>query len=270
MRGLLAAAVLLVAFAALGAVQPESGIGFPRDVSEDGWRVDWLIQITSVFIGILFVIMCVWMGWSCLAHGKSHDAHHDHGDGKKSMLTALALSALIFLVVDGNLFVNSLIDLDDVTWNFERAEVDPRAVRIEVNARQWAWQVRYAGLDREFNTADDVLALNDVRVPLGAPVVIQLGSVDVIHSLFLPNLRVKQDAIPGRITRLWFRAKDAGQFDIACAQHCGVGHYKMRGTLTVMAPEDYDAWYREASESAAAAFDAHDSGAMWGWTWQKS
>ena len=62
-----AAAVLLVACAAFGAVQPESGIGFPRDVSEDGWRVDWLIQITSVFIGILFVIMCVWMGWSCLA-----------------------------------------------------------------------------------------------------------------------------------------------------------------------------------------------------------
>src|SRR4051812_40513723 len=86
------------------AVQPEAGIGLPRDVSEHGHLIDSLMGSTHVFNIILFTIMCVWMGWACLKHNRSHEAEYDHGSSRRSMTVALSLSAFIFAVVDGNLF----------------------------------------------------------------------------------------------------------------------------------------------------------------------
>ncbi|MBI3847443.1 MAG: cytochrome C oxidase subunit II [Planctomycetes bacterium] len=249
-------------------VQPETGLGLPRDVSVDGNRIDWLLQITMVFVAILFVIMVVWMFLACLKHNRNHQAEYDHGDSKHHVTIALTLSAIIFFVVDGNLFYNSTKDLGDAFWNFDGAEArDP--VRIEINAHQWAWDARYAGPDKKFNTQDDIVTLNDIRVPVGSPVIVELASVDVIHSLYLPNLRVKQDAMPGMVNRFWFEAKETGEFDIACAQHCGVNHYKMKGKLTILSREDYAHWADEASKNSARAYDpADDEFAHWGWDWR--
>jgi len=254
---------------ALADPEPESGWGYPRDVSVDGHRIDWLLNVTSIFVGVLFVVMVVWMGIAMVKHGRSHSAQFDHGTAKKQAIKALGLSALIFAIVDGNLFVNSTIDLDEAFWNFAKAETHPQAVRIEINAHQWAWDARYAGNDGEFGTADDIVTLNDIRVPRGIPVVLQLRSVDVIHSFYLPNLRQKVDVVPGTTSHLWFTAKETGEFDIACAQHCGVHHYKMRGVLTIYEPERYRAWLGEAQANARVAFDAADTFAHWGWRWDK-
>jgi cytochrome c oxidase subunit 2 len=100
-------------------------------------------------------------------------------------------------------------------------------------------------------------------------VVIQLASTDVIHSFSLPNFRVKQDAVPGSINRLWFSAKELGEFDIACAQHCGVAHYKMRGQLTVLSPEGYAAWLEQSSQLARRGYDAGDNSGHWAWGWER-
>jgi cytochrome c oxidase subunit 2 len=268
---LLALLVLAISGSALAAVQPESSMwGFPKDVSVDGWRIDQLINVTSVFVVILFVIMCVWMVWATIAHGEKHEAEYDHGSARQHILAALGISILIFVVVDGNLFINSMIDLEEAFWNFEKAEADPGVVRIEINARQWAWQGRYAGNDGEFNTPDDVTVLNHFKIPMGSAVIMQLGAVDVIHSLYLPNLRVKSDVIPGTLTKVWFTATETGDFDIGCAQHCGTNHYKMRGMLTILTRNDFDRWLSEASQAAEKTFDPKDTGAQWGWTWKKS
>lgn len=248
---------------------PERGWGYPRDVSVEGYRIDWLLDITSIFVGVLFVIMVVWMGIAIVKHGRRHTAQYDHGSAKKQVGKALGLSALIFLIVDGNLFVTSMIDLDEAFWNFAKAETHPEAVRIEINAHQWAWDARYAGGDGEFGTADDIVTLNDIRVPKGVPIVFQLRSVDVIHSFYLPNLRQKVDVVPGTTTHLWFAAKETGEFDIACAQHCGVHHYKMRGQLTIYEPARYRAWLAEAQANALVAYDAEDIMGHWGWRWDK-
>ena len=265
-----AGALLLYATrVAQAAPQPESGWGYPRDVSVEGHRIDRLLNVTSVFVGILFLIMAVWMGIAIVKHGRRHGARHDHGSAKKQIIKALALSALIFFIVDGNLFVNSMIDLDEAFWNFAKAETSPDAVRIEINAHQWAWDARYAGSDGEFGTADDIVTLNDIRVPRGVPVVLALRSVDVIHSFYVPNLRQKVDVVPGTTTHLWFAARETGQFEIACAQHCGVHHYKMRGVLTIYEPERYRAWLGEAQANARIAYDAADAFAHWGWRWDK-
>jgi cytochrome c oxidase subunit 2 len=243
--------------------------GLPHDASLHGWRVDWLLFTTSVFVVIMFVATVVWIAWACLRHGAKHDAHYDRGSARPAIIKAVLLSTLIFAVVDGNLLINGLSDIDDVFWNVDRAAADPRTVRIEVNAHQWAWDARYAGPDGTFGTADDVITLNDIRVPLGTPVVIQLASTDVIHSFSLPNFRVKQDAVPGTINRLWFSAKELGEFDIACAQHCGVAHYKMRGQLTVLSPEGFAAWSEQAAQLARRAYDPQDKSAHWGWNWER-
>jgi len=255
--------------ALLHEVQPESGISLPRDVSVEGWRIDWLINVTSVFVVLLFVVMCVWMVWAVLAHNKDHEAEYDHGDDKKSVTIALFLSVAIFFVVDGNLLYNSLVDVGEYYWNFDKPEQAEDVVRIEINARQWAWQARYVGNDGEFNTPDDVTVLNNIPVPVDSPVIMQLGAVDVIHSLYLPNLRVKSDAIPGTITKLWFTAKETGDFDLACAQHCGTHHYKMKGKLSILSRLDFDKWHEEASKAAEKTFDANDTDAQWGWVWKK-
>jgi cytochrome c oxidase subunit 2 len=99
-------------------------------------------------------------------------------------------------------------------------------------------------------------------------VLLQLASTDVIHSFYLPNFRVKSDAVPGMINRLWFEAKETGQFEIGCAQHCGVNHYKMRAVLTVLSAEAYKAWAAESSIRSARAFDPKDEEAHWGWEWK--
>jgi len=250
------------------APSPEPGFGLPRDVSEYGHHIDWLIEVTAVFTALLFVIMVIWMLWACLKHNEKHEADYDHGESKHSVKTALLLSAVIFFVVDGNLFYNSTTDVFRVFWNHDSVENNPQAVKIEINAHQWAWDARYAGPDGKFNTKDDIITLNDVRVPVGAPVLLQLVSPDVIHSFYLPNLRVKQDAMPGMINRLWFQAKQTGEYDIGCAQHCGVNHYKMKGTLTVLSPDEFKSWAADQSAIGARGYDPKDNEAHWGWEWR--
>ena len=260
--------VSLVSALAYAQPQPESGFNMPRDVSLDGYRIDWLINITMVFCVILFVIMCIWMLWAILLHGRNHKADYDTGDSKHHVMIACTISPLIFFVVDGNLFYNSVIDLNEAFWNFEKAEGQD-AVQIEVNGRQWVWDARYKGADGKFNTPDDIVTRNDIRVPVNTPIGMQLTSVDVIHSFFLPNLRVKTDAVPGDVNRIWFQATDTGDFEIVCVQHCGAAHYKMRGILTIMPEDEYKAWHDEASRRAKLAFDPEDKSAQWGWAWEE-
>jgi cytochrome c oxidase subunit 2 len=246
------------------------GWGLPRDASLHGWRVDWLLNATSVFVLIMFAATLAWIIAARLLHGARHRARYDLGSARGQIIKAVLLSALIFVVVDGNLLLSGLADIDDAFWNFRGASADPRAVRIEVNAHQWAWDARYPGADGTFGTPDDIVTLNDIRVPVDVPVIIQLGATDVLHGFSLPNFRVKQDAVPGMVTRLWFQAKETGVFEVACAQHCGVNHYKMRAELTVLPHPAFETWSSEASELALRAYDPDDKTAHWGWDWDRA
>lgn len=269
-KKILAAATLaLFELSAFAAPTPETGWDMPTDVSKNGHEIDWLINITMVFLTILFIIMCVWMGWALFKHNKDHTAEYDHGSSKHSVVTALIVSAVIFFVVDGNLWAKSTFDVSGIFWNFEKLEADPAVQKIEINARQWIWDARYAGADGRFNNEDDALVTNEIRVPVSTPVYLQLASPDVIHSLYLPNLRIKSDAVPGMINRMWFQAEKVGEYDIACAQHCGANHYKMKGTLIVLSKEDFAVWLKNASEDSKRVYMAEDSEAHWGWQWRK-
>ena len=260
---------LLCAAPAKAAPEPETTWGLPRNVSLHGGRTDWLINVTTIFVVIMFAATVIWLLWSSLFHGSKHRAHYDHGSAKKQIIKALLLSVVIFGVVDGNLFFSGMADLNDAFWAFDKADAAPNTVRAQVNAHQWAWDIRHPGADGKFNTPDDIVTFNELHIPTGAPVILQLASTDVIHSFSLPNFRTKQDAIPGNVTRLWFQATATGEFEIVCAQHCGVNHYKMRGILVVQSPPEYQAWMEEASKLATRAYDLEDKTAHWGWDWDR-
>ena len=137
------------------------------------------------------------------------------------------------------------------------------ATVVRIVAEQFAWNVHYPGADGQFGrtdpalidpanplgldrrapyAADDVVKVNQVAVPINRPVVVQLSAKDMIHSFGVPAMRVKQDAIPGMMIPVWFTPTVRGDFDIACSQLCGLGHYRMRGVVKVMTSDEFQAW----------------------------
>ena len=146
------------------------------------------------------------------------------------------------------------------------SEAPANALTLEVTTEQFAWNVRYAGADGKFGRTDPALisassaigldekdpaAKDDVvdqgvlRVVVNRPVKIRLRSKDVLHSFFLPNFRIKQDSVPGMTIEFWFLPTKAGDFELACAELCGLGHWEMRGLLRVMSTEDFEKWMKE-------------------------
>ncbi len=104
---------------------------------------------------------------------------------------------------------------------------------------------------------------------MNTPILVQLASPDVIHTLALPNFRIKQDAMPGMINMMWFQGKEIGTFDIACLQHCGVNHYQMAAKLKIESKEDFQKWLQLKAKDAQMIWDEKDTEAHWGWKWKK-
>ncbi|MBI3331078.1 MAG: cytochrome c oxidase subunit II [Candidatus Omnitrophica bacterium] len=127
-------------------------------------------------------------------------------------------------------------------WARIRGAPPPPDLEVEITAEQFAWNIRYAGPDGVLGSADDLLTLNQLHLPIHQAVLLHLKSKDVIHSFFVPQFRMKQDAVPGLTTRLWLSATASGQYEIVCAELCGLGHYRMRGFLTLEPAEAFQQW----------------------------
>lgn len=107
------------------------------------------------------------------------------------------------------------------------------AYEIHVTARQWFFQFKYE---------NGAQTTGELHVPAGRPVKLIMSSADVIHSFYVPDFRVKQDAVPGRCTSVWFNAPEAGESIIFCAEYCGTGHSDMTGTVVIQEPEEFEKW----------------------------
>lgn len=114
------------------------------------------------------------------------------------------------------------------------------AAPVYVLAKQWMWRVQHSNGRRE---------INELHVPVNYPVKLVLSSQDVIHSFFVPALRLKQDVLPGRYTYAWFTPTRTGRFTLTCTQYCGSLHYAMNGQLIVMRGPDYARWLAQANDS---------------------
>jgi cytochrome c oxidase subunit 2 len=174
---------------------------------------------------------------------------------------------LFWTVATSVLFLGLLI-MGAKTWaGVQFTEAPREAEPIEVLARQFAWNFRYPGADKRFGRTDislineasgnpfglddaDSASRDDIvsatlRIPAGKPVNLALRSLDVIHSFFVRELRIKQDLVPGMRIPLHFIADVPGTYEVPCAELCGLGHHQMRTTVIVMPPADFEAWKRE-------------------------
>ena len=187
---------------------------------------------------------------------------------KTEVLLSSALGLGMALIAEGGVIAIGM----PVWTEYFGATPPPDAVTIEVTAQQFAWNVRYPGPDGTFGRtdprlmddalnplgrdrsdpagADDVITINEITVPIGRTVRVQLRSKDMIHSFFLPNFRVKQDTVPGMTPEVVFVPTREGEFELACAQLCGLAHYRMRGFFNVVSQQRFDEWLRKQAAAA--------------------
>ena len=229
---------------------------FPTLVSVHGADIDSVFGAVLLVTGIAFVLVHLVLGWFVARYGSkgSERAEYWHDNPKAEAIlligTAVILTVLVFM--------------GQRVWaNMYFSEKPANAMTVQVTGQQFNWVFHYPGADGIFGrrdnalttstndlgldrndpaAKDDVVSLNNFHIPVNRPVVVQLRSKDVIHSFFLPNLRVKQDAVPGLAVEVWFTATEVGTFEIACAELCGLGHYRMKGALTIESEEAMNTW----------------------------
>ena len=173
--------------------------------------------------------------------------------------------------VEGGVLAAEIVLLAFFSIPFWSANVDAEppmaeSTVVRIVGEQFAWNVHYPGADGRFGRTDillvdpenplgldrrdpaakdDITTVNQLHVPVGKPVIIYLSSKDVVHSLGLPQMRVKQDAIPGIVQPVWFTPTETGRWEIACSQLCGLAHYRMKAAYSIMTQAQYDAWLAE-------------------------
>ncbi|MCI0343236.1 MAG: cytochrome c oxidase subunit II [Planctomycetales bacterium] len=216
---------------------PANGHWWPKPLSSYGADIDYFYYLITVITTIMFLVTELLLTWAVFKYRSDTPGRASHWhDNKKLEITWTAATALILLWLG----VYQIGIWKDVKFP-GRFPKDAQLV-AEVTGRQFEWRFRYPGADGKLHTVDDVQTVNELHVPVGVPVKILLKAQDVLHSFFLPNFRVKQDAVPGVEIPVWWKSTEEGVFDLVCAELCGWGHYKMKGRITVESPEKFQAW----------------------------
>ena len=221
--------------------------GFPENVSTFGDRIDYTYGAIFVATAIAFLIVEGALIYFCIRyrHREGRKAYPIHGNARVEVVwTVVPFLGVMFLAVTSA----------SVWLDIKQEERIPRgALELAVEAKQFEWNVTYPGDDGRLGTPDDFMKRNQLHIPVGRPVRVKLTAEEVIHSFFLPNFRVKQDAVPGMEIPVWFEATKPGQYVLACAELCGLGHYRMRGSVTVHDVAAFESWHRSKGVVAAAS-----------------
>ena len=219
----------------------ESGarVWLPASITTTAPLIDRLFYLVLAITGAIFILVQGTLLVFLVRYRRRPDrkAHYIHGNHLVEIIwTAVPAAILIFLAFRSQ-----------QVWSQVRGLPPHTDLQVEITAEQFAWNVRYAGADGRFGTADDITTINQLHLPVNQTVLFNLKSKDVIHSFFVPQFRMKQDAVPGLTTHLWVEPTTTGNFEIACAELCGLGHYRMRGFLTVESPEAFKTWLTTAA-----------------------
>ncbi|MFO7303368.1 MAG: cytochrome c oxidase subunit II [Acidobacteriota bacterium] len=210
--------------------------------------VDNLVLLITVIVGFWFLaaeFIFFWLIWRFRARD-GHKAAYVAGETKREKRW-VSYPHYAVLAFDILILIFALR-----VWNDIKISAPPAEERIRVIAQQWAWTFVHAGPDGVLDTADDIRTVDDMHVELDKTYHFELHSRDVVHSFSVPVFRLKQDAVPGRAILGWFRPTRTGEFDIQCAEICGIGHGLMPARLIVRTPEEHRAWMAEASGMASA------------------
>jgi len=263
LSGILLAALLLVLIIASLYFFIAQPYWFPTLASEHGARIDSLFNAVLVVTGIAFVLVQGALGFFVARYGgKGTERAAYWHDNPKVEAILLIVTAVILTV---------LVFMGQRVWaSIYFADEPQNATIIQITGEQFFWNFHYPGADGQFGRTDpklitstnnigldrtdptakdDIVSVGVMHVPVGKPVRVRLRSKDVIHSFFLPNFRLKQDAVPGMGIEVWFTPTKPGQYEIACAELCGLGHYRMKAAMTVDESEaKYNEWLKMAFE----------------------
>lgn len=214
---------------------------FPENVSTYGADVDHIFYLILYIVGAWFIATEAALLYFIIRYRRRPGQRAAYAPGNTvGQLAWILVPAAIVLLLD------IAIDVAGArVWTRVKEDFPAADTRVRVLAKQFNWEFTYPGPDGQFETADDLKLDNDLHVPVGKNIQARLTSKDVLHSFFIPNVRLKQDVVPGREIDVWFQVTKAGTYEIACAELCGFGHYTMRGRLIAHAPADYQAWVRE-------------------------
>ena len=236
----------------------------PAAASNHADMLDAVLRSVHVHMALIFV---AWLALFVMALVRFRKGANP--EPRRTGISGKVAAVAIGLVIVGDVIILATQALP--AWAARNAPppADAQPIEIRVAAEQFAWNIHYPGPDRVFGRTrqdlisasnpvgidrndpaarDDIGLLNVLMLPLNRTVVIQLTSRDVIHSFTLNEMRVKQDANPGMTARVWFTPIKTGDWDIACSQLCGLGHYRMRGEYHVVDQPAWDRW--QAAELA--------------------
>ncbi len=226
-------------------VSADYGMDLPRDISEHGHQIDHLYYFCLILTGVVFIITegaLFWFLWRYDKAANRDPVKFTHGSHNLEVVWTIVPAATLLFIAIYQMNAWAAVKM-------RKPDIPPT---VEVTARQFEWRLRYPGEDGVIGTKDDVHEVNDLHIPVDTDVMVNLKSMDVLHSFFLPNLRIKQDAVPGHVIPMWFRATDTGTFDLVCAELCGWGHYKMKGRLTVQSKADFQDWLQRTYQEQEA------------------
>ena len=210
-------------------------------------QIDGLFLAILIITGLAFVIVEAGLIWFVIKYrGRpGRKAHYTHGNAKAEVVwTAIPAVTVVALGLVSNHYWKEIKGRDSIP---------PDAYPIAIHAKQFEWQVTYPGADGKLGTADDFTVRNQLHVPVGRNIVVVLTSEDVVHSFWVPVLRVKQDAVPGMTIRAWFQATVPGEYELGCAELCGMGHYRMRARVFIHTPAEFTAWMQQQIQGGATS-----------------
>ena len=208
----------------------------PPSFSTFGPDIDRMYYIILVITGVIFVLTEVALVYFLIKYRtrEGHKAEYIEGSMKAEVIWT-AIPAVIVVAL-GLMSAGLWADIKDPS------RIPAGSYELILTGRQFEWEATYAGADGVLETGDDFVLLNQINVPVDRPVTVHLRAEDVLHSFFLPDMRVKQDAVPGMSIPVWFEVTQTGEYTIGCAELCGLGHYTMDGVLVVQSASEFQQW----------------------------
>jgi len=200
---------------------------FPEGASSIAGEVDQLFTLIHLVAGLAGLAVAVWIIDSIIRYRHSRPGTTDlpPRDGNRGLIITFTTSFLILAAI--GLW-------SQVVWDRINVPTGIPIDTIRIAPRQFQWDVTYAGPDRVFGTDDDRTWINRLVLPVNRPVRIELRATDVIHSFFIPEFRIKRDAVPGTLSVINLTATRVGTYDLVCTEYCGLGHYRMSGVVEVV------------------------------------
>ena len=205
------------------------------------WIFFWVTLVIFALVAICLFI-AILRNISRTSDDPQLDIIADPAQRTESRATTV-VSTLVAITV---LILFALLISDFFTGNAIYATPDPNALAIKITGHQWWWEVQY----QDPQPSDIVITANEIHVPVGKPVKLELQSTDVIHSFWVPNIHGKKDLVPGHPTTTWFTARRAGEFRGQCAEYCGEEHAHMRLVFVAETPDSFSTWLTAQRKSA--------------------